>query len=87
MCLRSQGIDDDSGVVGGGRRARGLINNDRGVCGGSIRDDAPERTSLSAKAAVCLRSQIIDNNYSGVGSGRRVQGISDKNGGVGVRQG
>ena len=48
-----------------------MDNNDRGVGGGIRIDNAPERTSQTAEAAVCLQSQGIENDNNGVGGGRR----------------
>ena len=40
-----------------------------------------------AEAAVCLRSQIIDDDAGGVNGGRRAWGLSNDNGGVGGGRG
>ena len=57
-------------------------NDDRGVGGGSRKDDAPERTSMTAEAAVCLRAQRINNNDGGVGGRIWAWGLSADDGAV-----
>ena len=42
MYLRAQGIDDNNGDIGGGIRALGLSNYDRGLGGGRLIDNASE---------------------------------------------
>ena len=42
VCLRSQGIEEDNGGVGGGRWSRGLSDNDGGVGRGRGINDASE---------------------------------------------
>ena len=40
------------------------------------------RTSPTAEVAVCLRSQVIDDDDGGVGGGRRARGLRENDGGV-----
>ena len=49
--LRAQGIDDDNGGVGRGRRARGLSDNDVGVSGGRGIYNVSEGSETTTEAA------------------------------------
>ena len=51
MCLRSQGIDDDDGVVERVRQAHGLINNNGGVGRGRGIDNASDGLETTAEAS------------------------------------
>ena len=51
VCLWAQGIDDDDGSVGGGRRAQGISEDDGGVGGGRGIDDAYEVSETTTEAA------------------------------------
>ena len=51
MCLRAQGFDNNNrGVVRLGR-AHGISDNDRGIGGGRVIDDASEGSETTTKAA------------------------------------
>ena len=50
MCLQAQGIYNDNGGFGGGRRSRGLSKDDRGVGGGRVIDDASEGLETTMEA-------------------------------------
>ena len=85
MALRwwSWGIGDNDGGVGRERWAQIINDDDWGVSRGSRRDYAPDRTSLTAKAAVFLWAQGIDDNNGGDCGVRWSRGLSDDDGGVG----
>ena len=51
VCLWAQVIYDDNGVVGRGRQARGLSDNNRGVGKGLGIDDASEVSETTMEAA------------------------------------
>ena len=51
MCLWAQGIDDNDGGIGGGRRAQGISNDDGGVGGGQGIDNTSEGSETTTEAA------------------------------------
>ena len=51
MCLQSQGIDNNNGIVGSVRQARGISNNNRDVGRGQVIDYAPEVLEITTEAA------------------------------------
>ena len=71
------GIGDNKRGIGREIWSLGLENDDGRVARGSRRDNAPERTSLAADPAVCLRSQGIDDHNGGIYVGRWARGVSD----------
>ena len=51
MCLQVQGIDNDGGGIGGGKRAQGTSDNNIGVGGGRGIDNKSEVSETTAEAA------------------------------------
>ena len=74
MCLRAEGIDENNGGVGRGRRAKGLRDDDtRG-----IRDASKGlETTTDAAGDRRLDREIYDDG-GGVGGGRRARIIQQK---------
>ena len=71
MFLQDQGIYDNVGDVGGGRRALELSNNDGGVGGGRGIDDLSEGLETLTEAAGDQRwDQGIYDDNRGVDIGR-----------------
>ena len=71
MCLRAQVIDNNDGVIGGVRWARGLSDNYGGVVRGrGIHDTSDGLETMTEAAGSRLQAQGIYNNDGGVGRGR-----------------
>ena len=51
VCLKAQGIDNNDGGVGGGRRAQGFSKNYRGISGGRVIYNASEGLEKMTEAA------------------------------------
>ena len=70
MCLRSQGIDDDDGVVNRVIRSRGLSDDGGGIGRGQGIDDASKGLETTTEAAGARKQdQGIYNDNRGLGGG------------------
>ena len=70
MCLRDQGIDDNNGVFGRVRQARGISNDNGGVRRGQGIDDETEGLETTTEAAgVRDRDKGIYDDDRGAGGG------------------